>query len=297
MYRAGRGNVVPGHRQTSGSYSSVVYNLHVDLEPAWDEPRQTDVFPSDLELFPRPATSCRLAGRCVGTGGAATLAGSADPEPRPTSCARPMTPPPSSRSPRRRDRIGEFAAGAWCLVPEGEGWAVFWAQGEDRLELATLPTAVASAALHRAPVPGPRRLPRRLPPATEALWPREWPIQRARRRRPVGMYGGKRLVSAAAGHRARPLRRTRRQLAVRGGAPSGMHRSEADGVPRSWAFHRLPTPASRCFGARRHRQRLVRPARRRHRATSPNARWRAPAGRTAPSRDPAGATRPPGRPP
>ncbi|MEQ0560742.1 helix-turn-helix transcriptional regulator [Amycolatopsis sp. NEAU-NG30] len=40
-----------------------------------------------------------------------------------------------------RYRIGDVTDGAWCLVPDGDGWAVFWTQDGRRTDVATFPAA------------------------------------------------------------------------------------------------------------------------------------------------------------
>lgn len=200
MYREGRGTwfQVTAHVALD---SSVDYDYTWDDEPAWDGPRPVGEFPRELARFPRTGES--LPGwlaEVVGTAGAATLAGTADSEAAAKDALRAAEDAAAELEiPPARYRIGEVADGAWCLVRDGDGWAVFWAQGEDRLELATFPTAAGAARyftghlyLNRAAFRD------ELPP--DAKRPTaEWPIQ------PVGgdvglqMYGGKRLVTLPPG--------------------------------------------------------------------------------------------------
>ncbi|MBE1469105.1 hypothetical protein [Kibdelosporangium phytohabitans] len=61
-----------------------------------------------------------------------------------------------------RYRVGEVADGAWCLVPHGDRWSVFRAQGERRIDAVHFRNGLGSRpVLHRAPAPQPGRVPRR----------------------------------------------------------------------------------------------------------------------------------------
>ncbi|WP_284749079.1 TNT domain-containing protein [Amycolatopsis sp. RTGN1] len=249
MFREGRGTwfQVVAHIALN---SSAEYTYTWDDEPSWDEPRPVDEFPRELARFPR--TGEALPGwlaEAVGTAGAATLAGAADPEAAAKDALRAAEDAAAELEiAPARYRIGEIADGAWCLVPEGDGWAVFWAQGEDRLELATFPSAVAAVRyftghlyLNRAAFRD------ELPPDAKRATA-EWPIQ------PLGgdvglqMYGGKRLVTLPPGTEL-----------DRYGEPAGNtlyaarteweNRSEPAEI-RDWAFHvyRLRRPVRALTG-------------------------------------------------
>ncbi|MEV7092066.1 TNT domain-containing protein [Amycolatopsis sp. NPDC051045] len=249
MYREGRGTwfQVVAHVALN---SSVEYTYTWDDEPAWDRPRPVAEFARELALFPRDTELVPgWLAEVVGTAGAATLDGPEDPEAAAKEALRAAEDAAAELEiTPARYRIGEVADGAWCLVPEDDGWAVFQAQGGERLEAATFPTAVAAVRyftghlyLNRAAFRD------ELPP--DAKRPTaDWPIQ------PVGgdtglqMYGGKRLVTLPPGTEM-----------DRYGDPDGNtlyaartewpHRSEPAEV-RDWAYHvyRLRRPVRAITG-------------------------------------------------
>jgi hypothetical protein len=246
MYREGRGTwfQVAAH---IGLDSSVDFEYTWDDEPAWDRPRPVAEFARELARFPRDADLVPgWLAEVAGTVGAATPAGPADPDQEALRAAEDAA-AELGIAPARY-RIGEAADDAWCLVPEGDGWAVFQAQGGERREAATFPTAVAAVRyftghlyLNRA------ALRDELPP--DAKRPTaDWPIQPAGGDTGLQMYGGKRLVTLPPGTEM-----------DRYGDPDGNtlyaartewpHRSEPAEV-RDWAYHvyRLRRPVRAITG-------------------------------------------------
>jgi hypothetical protein len=240
MYREGRGTwfQVVAHVALN---SSVEYTYTWDDEPAWDSPRPVAEFARELARFPRTPDMVPAW--------LAEAAGPADPAAADKEAVRAAEDAAAELEiPAARYRIGEVADGAWCLVREGDGWAVFRAQGGDRLEAAAFPTAVAAARyfvghlyLNRV------ALRDELPP--DAKRPTEdWPIQPADNDAPLAMYSGKRLVTLPPGTEL-----------DRYGDPDGNtlyaartewpHRSEPAEV-QEWAYHvyRLRRPVRALTG-------------------------------------------------
>ncbi|MEU0535639.1 TNT domain-containing protein [Amycolatopsis tolypomycina] len=228
--------------------SAIEYTYTWDDEPAWDGPRPVAEFARELAQFPRSGEA--LPGWLAEvTGAVATSSSPDDPEAAAKKALRAAEDAAAELEiPAARYRIGEVADGAWCLVREDDGWAVFRAEGDQRRELATFSTAaeavryfVGHLYLDRTALRG------ELPP--DAKRPTgQWPIQ------PVGgdaglqMYGGKRLVTLPPGTEM-----------DRYGDPDGNtlyaartewpHRSEPDEV-QGWAYHvyRLRRPVRAVTG-------------------------------------------------
>ncbi|WP_410572735.1 TNT domain-containing protein [Amycolatopsis sp. cmx-4-61] len=226
--------------------SSIEYTYTWDDEPAWDGPRPVAEFARELAQFPR--TGQALPGWLAeATGGAAT--GPADPEAADKEALRAAEDAAAELEiPAARYRIGEVADGAWCLVREDDGWAVFRARGGERLAAATFPTAAAAVRhfvghlyLDRVTLRG------ELPPDAKRQT-EEWPIQPVGGDAPLSMYSGKRLVTLPPGTEM-----------DRYGEPTGNtlyaartewpHRSEPAEV-QDWAYHvyRLRRPVRALTG-------------------------------------------------
>jgi hypothetical protein len=247
MYHDGRGTWFQAVAHVAQN-SSVEYTYTWDDEPAWDGPRPVAEFPRELAQFPR--TGEALPGWLAeATGPAATPAATADPETATKEALRAAEGAAAELEiPSAAYRIGEVTDGGWCLVRDGDGWAVFLARGGERLDASTFPTATAAARyfvghlyLNRTTLRG------ELPPDAKRATA-EWPIQPAGGDAGLQMYGGKRLVTLPPGTEM-----------DRYGDPTGNtayaartewpHRSEPDEV-REWTYHvyRLRRPVRAVTG-------------------------------------------------
>jgi hypothetical protein len=249
MYREGRGTWFQAAAHI-GLDSSVDYSYTWDDEPAWDRPRPVAEFARELALFPRDADLVPgWLAEVAGAAGPATLGSAAGPEAATAEALRAAEQAAAELEiPPARYRIGEVADGAWCLVPDGDGWAVFRAEGDQRRELVTFPTAVAAVRYFTGHLYLDRAAFRdELPP--DAKRPTaDWPIQPAGGDVGLQMYGGKRLVTLPPGTEV-----------DRYGDPAGNtlyaartewpHRSEPAEV-RDWAYHvyRLRRPVRALTG-------------------------------------------------
>jgi len=247
MYTEGRGTWFQAVAHVSLN-STIEYTYTWDDEPAWDGPRPVAEFARELAQFPR--TGNALPGWLAEvTGTAATPSSPDDPEAAAKEALRAAEDVAAELEiPAARYRIGEVADGAWCLVREDDGWAVFLSRGGERLEAATFPTAVAAVRyfvghlyLDRAALRG------ELPPDAKRQTD-EWPIQPLHREAPLSMYTGKRLVTLPPGTEM-----------DRYGEPAGNtlyaartewpHRSEPAEI-QGWAYHvyRLRRPVRALTG-------------------------------------------------
>lgn len=200
MYRPGRGTWFQAAAQVFVD-SRFEYRYTWDEEPPWDGTVPPAAHARELAVFPRDEGHVPgwLRER-VSRAAAVTLGGAADPESAAKEALRAAEEAAAELgADSSRFRIGEVADGAWCLVPEGERWAVFWAQGDERLERAVFDTAAQAARyftghlyLHRAAFRD------ELPP--DAKRPaEEWPIQPAGDDIGLNLYRGKRLVTLPPG--------------------------------------------------------------------------------------------------
>ncbi|HWD01212.1 MAG TPA: TNT domain-containing protein [Amycolatopsis sp.] len=200
MYREGRGTWL----QASGTVdtsSHSEFSYVWDEEPSWDSPPSAAEFARELELFPREGANLPawLAER-VGGAGAATLASPTDPKTAATEALRAAEDAAAELElDPARYRIGEAADGAWCLVSEEDGWAVFLLEGGERFEAARFATAqqavryfVGHLYLNRAAFRGEL--------APDAKRPTDaWPIQPLGGDPGLQLYGGKRIVTLPPG--------------------------------------------------------------------------------------------------
>ncbi|QFU90251.1 TNT domain-containing protein [Amycolatopsis sp. YIM 10] len=200
MYRPGRGTwseVTAVVRLDSRIDSRYTW----DDEPAWETEPPASAAIRELADFPRddgmvPAWLAERAGRAavvtlahdpddsIATDAALTAASQAAAE---------LELDPS------RYRVGEVADDAWCLIPDGGQWSVFWAHGEQRHRERTFPTATEAARyfaghlhLNRSAFRG------ELPP--DAKRPtKAWPIQPMSDDGGLSLYAGKQLVTLPPG--------------------------------------------------------------------------------------------------
>ena len=200
MYREGRGTWlrVSATIDTS-SHSEFAYVW--DDEPSWDSPPSKAAFARELELFPRRGKNLpEWFAERVGRAGVATLASPTDPKTAETEALRAAEDAAAELElDPARYRIGEAADGAWCLVPERDGWAVFLAEGGERFEAAEFATAQQAARyfvghlhLNRTAFRGEL--------APDAKRPTEaWPIQPLGGDPGLTLYRGKRIVTLPPG--------------------------------------------------------------------------------------------------
>ncbi len=195
MYRPGRGTWFQAVAHVPYDLSAE-YEYTWDDEPAWDGEPPAAEFAAELTAFPRDPARIPdwLNERLISTGRPAD--GDEDPE---AVAKEALDVAAELELDPARYRVGEVADGAWCLVSEEGGWAVFQAQGENRLEEVVFDTArkalryfVGHLYLNQAEFRS------ELPP--DAKRPTEdWPIQ------PVGgdvglqLYGGKRVATLPPG--------------------------------------------------------------------------------------------------
>ncbi|MFI5610636.1 TNT domain-containing protein [Amycolatopsis sp. NPDC051903] len=200
MYREGRGTWLQASATVdTSSHSEFAYVW--DDEPSWDSPPSAAAFARELELFPREGANLPgwFAER-VGGAGAATLASPTDPKTANTEALRAAEDAAAQLElDPARYRIGEAADGAWCLVSEGDSWAVFLAEGGERFEAAEFATAQQAARyfvghlyLNQAAFRGEL--------APDAKRPTDaWPIQPLGGDPGLQLYGGKRIVTLPPG--------------------------------------------------------------------------------------------------
>ncbi|WP_194924578.1 TNT domain-containing protein [Catenulispora pinisilvae] len=146
MYREGRGTWFQvGGTIDMRSHTEFAYVW--DTEPSWDGAPPTAALARELELFPRTGVNLPewIAER-VGAAAGATLGAVTDPKTAETEALRAAEDAAAELGlDPARYRIGEVADGAWCLVSEANGWAVFLAVGGERFqgaEFATVQHAV-----------------------------------------------------------------------------------------------------------------------------------------------------------